>query len=58
MTITKQEEFKLPNGQTISIQFNSKNWEVACWNTDDTAYWYKEFDNEAHAREEYKRFAK
>lgn len=51
-----QEEYKLPNGQTISIQNNDDTWEVACWNADDTCHWYKEFDTEADARKEFERF--
>lgn len=58
MTITNQEEYKLPNGQTISIQYNSHNWEVACWNEDETAHWYKEINNEEAARTEYERWRK
>jgi hypothetical protein len=41
--ITNQQEYKLNNGQTISIQLNKNTWEVACWNKDGTAHWYKEF---------------
>jgi hypothetical protein len=56
MTISKHEEYKLPNGQTVSIQFNGYHWEVGCWNTDDTAHWYKEFEIENEARKEYERW--
>jgi len=56
--MTDQEEYKLPNGQTISIQNNNNIWEVACWNSDDTCHWYKEFDNEDDARIEFERFRK
>lgn len=58
MTITSQEEFKLANGQTVSIQFSVEGncWEVGCWTSDDIAQWYKEFDNEAAARKEYERW--
>jgi hypothetical protein len=57
MTVTDHEEYKLPNGQSISIQ-KANTWEVACWNKDDTAHWYKEFDNEEAARKEFERFRK
>lgn len=58
MSISNQEEYKLSNGQTISIQFSIEGgcWEVACWNADDTAHWYKEFDNETAARKEFEKF--
>ena len=56
MTITHKEEQLLPNGQVISIQFNGYNWEVGCWNKDDSPHWYKEFEKEEDARKEYLRF--
>ena len=58
MTISNQDEYDLKNGQIISIQFSveAKRWEVACWNADGTAHWYKEFENESSARNEYKRW--
>lgn len=52
------EEYKLPNGQVVSIQKMGTVWEVACWNEDDTAHWYKEFDNEQDARKEYDKWKK
>lgn len=60
MTISNQEEYKLQNGQTISMQQNESNgkWEVACWNKDDTAHWYKEFDNFELAAIEFSRWQK
>lgn len=56
--IINQEEYKLPNTQTISIQQNVSTgiWEVACWNKDDTAHWYKEFNNKEDAIKEFNRF--
>ena len=56
--ITAKEEYKLTNGQTVSIQFSVEGncWEVGCWNADDTAHWYKEFDNELAARNEYEKW--
>jgi len=58
MTIKFQEEFKRPDGQVISIQFSIEGnwWEVACWDTDDTCRWYREFDNESSARKEFERW--
>lgn len=60
MKISNQEEFKLSNGQVVSIQFHwdIHCWEVACWNIDDTMHWYKDFDNEKDARFEYERWKK
>lgn len=60
MTINSQDEYKLPNNQVISIQFSVEGncWEVGCWSDDDTAHWYKEFDNEIAARAEYERWRK
>jgi hypothetical protein len=55
-TIYSKSEYKLPNGQIISIQCNENTWEVGCWNVDDTAHWYKEFNNEIDARKEYERW--
>lgn len=54
--VDSQEEYKLKNKQTISIQRNNNIWEVACWNTDDTAHWYKEYSSEEVARKEFEKF--
>lgn len=43
MPVTDQEEYQLKNGQTVSIQLSDGVWEVACWNKDDTAHWYREY---------------
>lgn len=56
MSVTNQEEYQLENGQKVSIQLNGNKWEVACWNKDDSAHWYKEFDAENMARIEYNRW--
>jgi len=61
MTICNKEEYKTDGGkQTISIQFSVEGncWEVGCWNEDETAHWYKEFDNEFAARAEFERWRK
>ncbi len=60
MTVTNQEEYKLANGQTVSMQKNEANgkYEVACWNADDTAHWYKEFDNAELAAIKFSRWRK
>lgn len=56
--IKHQSEYSLPNGQVISIQYDEGRgiWEVACWNTDETTHWYKEYDKEIDARREYERW--
>lgn len=56
--VSNQDEYNLPNGQTVSIQQNDVGgiWEVACWNPDGTAHWYKEYDKEGEAREEFERW--
>jgi len=61
MTISHQDEYKLSNGETISIKFSIEGncWEVACWGKyDDKCRWYKEFNNEPDARTEYERWRK
>jgi len=60
MTADNQQEYKLDNGQTISIQRNMARmvWEVACWNADDTAHWYKEFKTKVAAESEYNKWRK
>ena len=56
--VDKQEEYKLANDQTISIQRNGDQWEVACWNKDDSQHWYKEFVYETDARTEFEKWRK
>lgn len=58
MSMSKQEEYKTPDGQTISIQHNDGKgkWEVACWNEDDSNHWYFEFADETAARAEFNRW--
>lgn len=60
MSITNQNEYKLSNGQIISIQFSVEGncWEVACSNADDSVHWYKEFDNEQLAKDEFEKWRK
>lgn len=58
MTITNRDEYQLRSGQYVSIQFSVEGgcWEVGCWNKDDTAHWYKEFNNEIEARREFEKW--
>ena len=56
MTVSNQQEYKLPSGEIISIQLNEKIWEVACWTDNDECRWYKEYSDEALAKKEYERW--
>lgn len=58
MSVTNQDEYKLPNGQIVSIQYDTMKdmWEVACWNTDDSNHWYKEYKTQEAAKAEYERW--
>lgn len=58
MSIDNQQEYKTGDGSTISIQRSiaRMTWEVACWKSDDTCHWYKEFKSEASAKKEFERF--
>lgn len=57
MAVTKHEEYKTQEDQTISIQRRGDGtWEVGCWNEDDTCHWYFEYSDEAKARAEFERW--
>lgn len=58
MTISNQDEYVSPSGQTVSIQLNVERmiWEVACWNEDDSNHWYLVFKNKEEAFKEFNRW--
>lgn len=58
MTVSQQNEYVLPSGQSVSIQYDvkRKRWEVACWNEDSSNDWYLEFADEGKARAEFNRW--
>jgi hypothetical protein len=61
VSVSNQDEYKLPSGETVSIQYDEARciWEVACWSADgDECRWMKEYKYYGLANTEYERWRK